>query len=249
MKTFHSGGIAAQNITQGLPRIEELFEVRKPKTEGAIAMVTGIAAVSEEEDHIKVVIEPNDKDEETQIVKFDPTAEVLVKSGDLVAAGTRLTDGSLNLQDLYKTLGARETQLYIVDEVQSVYGSQGVSIDDKHVEVIVRQMFNRVKVKTAGSTNLLPGDIVTTYKFDKENLNVAELGGEKAEAKPVLLGISKVSRMSESWLDAASFEETASVLTDSAISGSIDELIGLKENVIIGRRIPVGEEARIAEAE
>ncbi len=249
MKTFHSGGIAAQNITQGLPRIEELFEVRKPKSEGAITMISGSVIVSEEEDYIKVVIEPTDKNEEPQIVKLDATAEVLVKSGDLVVPGTRLTEGSLNLQDLYKTLGARETQLYIVDEVQSVYGSQGVSIDDKHIEVIVRQMFNRVKVKTAGSTNLLPGDIVTTYKFDKENLKAAELGGEKAEAKPVLLGISKVSRMSESWLDAASFEETASVLTDSAISGSIDELIGLKENVIIGRRIPVGEDARIAEAE
>lgn len=249
MKTFHSGGIAAQNITQGLPRIEELFEVRKPKSEGLLAMIAGKVTVEEEEDHIKLVIVSNDKDVEDLLLKLDPTVELLVKDGDLVSEGTKLTEGSLNLQDLYKTLGSRETQIYIVDEVQAVYGSQGVSIDDKHIEVIVRQMFNRVKVKTAGETNLLPGDIVTTYKLDKENLKVAELGGAKAEAKPVLLGISKVSRMSESWLDAASFEETASVLTDSAISGSIDELIGLKENVIIGRRIPVGEDARIEEGE
>ncbi len=249
MKTFHSGGIAAQNITQGLPRIEELFEVRKPKSEGVIAMVTGKVIIDEEEDHIKLVIESDDKDIEDQIIKLDPTVELVVQSGDLVSEGTRLTEGSLNLQDIYKTRGARETQLYIVDEVQAVYGSQGVSIDDKHIEVIVRQMFNRVKVKTAGDTNLLPGDIVTTYKIEKENMHATELGGQKAEAKPVLLGISKVSRMSESWLDAASFEETASVLTDSAISGSVDELIGLKENVIIGRRIPVGEDARISEGE
>lgn len=248
MKTFHSGGIAAQNITQGLPRIEELFEVRKPKSEGVIALLSGTVTVEEEEDHIVVTVTPEDKDIEPQVINLDPTFEVVVNDGDFVAEGTRLTEGSLNLQDLYSTLGAREAQLYIVDEVQSVYGSQGVSIDDKHIEVIVRQMFNRVKVKTTGDTNLLPGDIVTTYRLEKENLKAAELGGKKAEANPVLLGISKVSRMSESWLDAASFEETASVLTDSAISGSVDELIGLKENVIIGRRIPVGEEARIAEA-
>jgi DNA-directed RNA polymerase subunit beta' len=246
MNVFHSGGIAGKNITQGLPRIEELFEVRRPKNQAVMSAIAGKIKLEEEAGQTVIVIEPNDKDLAPQKYKVDHADEVIVSEGDLVVAGSVLTNGALNLQDTYDVVGANAAQEYILQEVQNVYGSQGVSLDDKHVEVVVKQMFNRVKIKKSGDTALLPGDIISIYKLEEENRNLPK-GAEPAEGKFILLGISKASRMSESWLDAASFEETSSVLTESAISGSVDDLLGPKENVIIGRRVPVGEDARIDE--
>ena len=244
MRTFHSGGIAAKNITQGLPRIEELFEARKPKAQAVMSSISG-KVVIDQGDVTKITIIPTKKDEEEESFVVEKSMEIIVSDGDLVVPGTKLTEGALNLQDMYEALGSMPVQLYALEEVQQVYGSQGVAINDKHVEVIIRQMFNRVRIKMQGDTTLLPGDIVSVFKLISENREVKAKDGTPAEGKPVLLGISKASRMSESWLDAASFEETSGVLTESAISGKIDYLIGLKENVIIGRRIPVGEAARI----
>jgi len=244
MRTFHSGGIAAKNITQGLPRIEELFEVRKPKSQALMSSIAGKVSI-DDGDVVKVTIHPTDKKVEEEEFIIEKSQELIVKDGDLVAPGSKITEGAMNLHDMYSAVGPLKVQLYILEEVQQVYGSQGVSINDKHLEVIVRQMFSKVKIKKPGDTKLLPGDYVTIYKLIQENEDVKKLGGMPAEAKAELLGISKASRMSESWLDAASFEETSGVLTEGAISGKIDYLIGLKENVIIGRRIPVGEAARI----
>jgi DNA-directed RNA polymerase subunit beta' len=245
MRTFHSGGIATTDITQGLPRIEELFEVRNPRNPGLLSTVSGKVSIDEDDDHRVLTLIPTDKNQESVVHKLDANQELTVADGDLVAVGTQLTTGYLNLQEMYTIRGPKATQDYILEEVQKVYGSQGVAIDDKHVEIIIKQMFNRVKIKKSGDTTFLPGEILTKYRFVNENEKVKALKGVPAESVAVLLGITRVSRMSESWLDAASFEETSNVLTESAISGRIDKLIGLKENVIIGRKIPVGEKARI----
>ncbi len=245
MRTFHSGGIATTDITQGLPRIEELFEARNPRSSGIVTPIQGTVKINENEDFIMLQVVPKEKDQEPFECKIENNAEIIVSDGDLVGVGSPLTAGPLNLQEMYLLKGPKATQEYILDEIQEVYGSQGVAIDDKHVEVIIRQMFNRVKIKKAGDSSLLPGETVTSYKLKDENKKVKELGGTPAEGTPVLLGITRVSRMAESWLDAASFEETSNVLTESAVSGRTDNLIGLKENVIIGRRIPVGEKAKI----
>lgn len=245
MRTFHSGGIAQTDITQGLPRIEELFEVRTPKGEGIVSHIDGKAEIIEEDKVNYLVITSKGKEKEVLKYRIDSLDELLVKDGELVTAGTPLTTGYLNLQELFKIVGATKTQQYIIDEVQKVYGSQGVAIDDKHIEVIVKQMFNRVKIKKSGDSPFLAGDIVTTYKLNEVNEEIKAKGGIEAQGESILLGISRVSRMSESWLDAASFEETSNVLTEGAVSGRVDHLIGLKENVIIGRRIPVGEDVKI----
>ena len=246
MNEFHKGGIASASITKGLPRVEEIFEARKPKKEALISAVEGKVRIEKEDNKMVIIIEPTSKDESFERYVLDATDELAVTDGEMVKLGARLTLGSMNLQSVYEIVGATPVQKYILNDIQSVFGAQGVDIDDKHIEVIVAQMFNRVKVTEAGDTNLLPGDVVTKYRLDKINTDIKETGGVPAEAKPVLLGISKASRMSESWLDAASFEETASVLTENAVAGSIDHLIGLKENVIIGRRIPVGDRAVIS---
>jgi|694.fasta_scaffold00063_79 DNA-directed RNA polymerase subunit beta' len=245
MKTFHSGGIAGDNITQGLPRVEEIFELRKPKRPALMSAVAGKVEVVEEGTERKIIVKPTDKKLEEVIYTVENTDEVVVSTGDLVAEGTKLTAGSMNLQDLYAVAGPTAAQKYVIDEVQKVYGAQGVMINDKHLEVIVKQMFNRVKIFKSYGTDLLPGDIVTKYRLDRYNRKAKKDGLPLYESEPIVVGISKASRLSESWLDAASFEETAAVLTESAIGGTVDELIGLKENVIIGRRIPVGKSAEV----
>lgn len=246
MNVFHKGGIAAQNITQGLPRVEEIFEARKPKRQAIVSPIDGKVRIEKEDGKTVVIVEPtNTKEDDIQRFVLDVTDELALSDGDPVTAGEKITQGSMNLQEVYDIVGEFPVQKYILNEVQAVYGAQGVSIDDKHIEVIVAQMFNRVKVTESGDTNLLPGDVITKFRLDKINAEIEKTGGQKAEARAVMLGISKASRMSESWLDAASFEETASVLTENAVAGSVDRLIGLKENVIIGRRIPVGETAKL----
>lgn len=246
MNSFHKGGIVAKNITEGLPRVEEVFENRKPKGMAIISAVTGKVMILKEDGKTVVVVEPLAKDDDIARYVLSATDELAVTEGQVINVGSRITQGPINMQELYELVGPELVQKYIIDEIQSVYGAQGVSIHDKHLEVVVAQMFNRVKITKSGDTTLLPGDVVSKYKLDRENEDVLSKGGVPAESKSLMLGISKASRMSESWLDAASFEETSGVLTESAVAGSIDKLIGLKENVIIGRRIPTGESASLS---
>ena len=188
-----------------------------------------------------------DKTEDMQIMEYliDPVAEILVEDGQLVAKGEKLTSGHLDLTDLLRTVGINETKKYIIDEVQKVYSSQGVSLNDKHIEVIVRQMFNNVRIDERGDTEFLPGELVTRAKFGDENEKIVAQGGTPATAKVTLLGITKSALYTDSFLSAASFIQTGNVLTDAAASGRVDNLLGLKENVILGRLIPTGERARL----
>ncbi len=242
MRTFHTGGIASTgDITQGLPRVEELFEARKPKGEAVVCEHTGTVEIQEKDGirHVYVKSEENG----TVTNKDYPipfSADLKVKNGDFVEPGTVLTGGSVNPQTILKTRGFKAVQDYILREVQSVYRSQGVDINDKHVEIIVNQMLRKVRVLSSGDTDFLPGECVDMLIFDEENSKVLERGGEPAHAKRVLLGITKAALATESFLSAASFQETSKVLTDAAIHNKIDPLIGLKENVIIGKLIPAG---------
>jgi len=247
MRTFHTGGIVGKDITQGLPRVEELFEARKPKNASLVSEIAGRVKVEEEKDTRKIVIKPTSKSEEVEEVEYmlDPTSELKVKNGDLVSAGDALTLGDLDLSELLAAKGLRKTQKYILNDVLDVYSSQGVSLNDKHVEIIIRQMFSKVTIESVGDTKFLPGEIVSKYIFEDENEKILAEGGEPAVSKVTLLGITRASLETDSFLAAASFMETSRVLTDSALSGSEDKLIGLKENVIIGRPIPTGERARM----
>jgi len=239
MRTFHTGGVATGgDITQGLPRVEELFEARKPKGLALVCELNGVLSVVESGNKREIVISsPNGEVKSYQIAK---NARLKVKEGETVEAGTILTEGSVYPQDLLRTKGVKAVQDYLVKEVQSVYRSQGVSINDKHVEIVVKQMLRKVKVEDAGDTNLLPGELVDIFKFDDENLEALQNGGRPAAAKRTLLGITKASLATDSFLAAASFQETSRVLTEAAIRNKVDPLLGLKENVIIGKIIPAG---------
>ena len=241
MRTFHTGGIAATgDITQGLPRVEELFEVRKPKGCATICEVDGVIDIDNSSglNHIMV------KDEVTGEVKKDYSlpfnAELKVKKGDKVAPGDLLNAGSVYPQDILRVQGHRAVQDYILEQVQSVYRSQGVEINDKHIEIIVRQMLKKVRVEKAGGTNLLPGEIIDMVTFQEELMKAVQNGLERPEAKRMLLGITKAALATDSFLSAASFQETSRVLTEAAIRNKRDYLVGLKENVIIGKLIPAG---------
>ena len=242
MRTFHTGGIAATgDITQGLPRVEELFEARKPKGVATICEFAGIAQVDDKDNNLKhiVIIEEGTgvplKDYELPF-----NAELLVKNGDKVVPGTQLNAGSVNPQDIIRVEGVKGVQDYILHEVQSVYRSQGVDINDKHVEIIVRQMIHKVRIENAGTTDMLPGQFVDMFTFEEQNEKTIMAGGVPATAKRVLLGITKAALATDSFLSAASFQETSRVLTEAAICTKRDPLIGLKENVIIGKLIPAG---------
>ena len=239
MRTFHTGGVASgEDITQGLPRIEELFEARKPKGVALVCEVNGIVSVVEGENKREIVVSGANGEVKTyQVAK---NARLKVKDGDAVEAGSILTEGSVYPQDLLRTKGIKAVQEYLVKEVQSVYRMQGVEINDKHVEIIVRQMLRKVKVEDAGDTNMLPGELVDIFRFDDENMEALEKGGRPAAAKGTLLGITKASLATDSFLAAAAFQETSRVLTDAAIKNKVDTLHGLKENVIIGKLIPAG---------
>ena len=239
MRTFHTGGVASgEDITQGLPRIEELFEARKPKGVALVCEVNGIVSVVEGENKREIVVSGANGEVKTyQVAK---NARLKVKDGDAVEAGSILTEGSVYPQDLLRTKGIKAVQEYLVKEVQSVYRMQGVEINDKHVEIIVRQMLRKVKVEDAGDTNMLPGELVDIFRFDDENTEALEKGGRPAAAKRTLLGITKASLATDSFLAAAAFQETSRVLTDAAIKNKVDTLHGLKENVIIGKLIPAG---------
>jgi DNA-directed RNA polymerase subunit beta' len=239
MRTFHTGGVAGvEDITAGLPRVEELFEARKPKGQAIITEVDGVCRIVETKGTRKVIVTTETGEEKSYTIPYG--ARLKVRDGSKVEAGDRLTEGSVNPHDILKVKGVRGVQQYLVQEVQEVYRNQGVDINDKHIELIVRQMLRKVRVESPGDTELLPGGIVDLFQFEDENKRVIERGGEPAVAKPVLLGITKASLATESFLSAASFQETTRVLTQAAIEGKVDPLLGLKENVIIGKLIPAG---------
>lgn len=240
MRTFHTGGVAsADDITQGLPRVVELFEARSPKGRSPISEAAGRIEIEETDKARKVLVTPDDGSE-VQEYPVSKRSRLLVQDGDHIEVGQKLTVGTEDPQDVLRILGVRKAQEHLVDEVQQVYRSQGVSIHDKHIEIIVRQMLRRVTVIESGDTNLLPSDLVDRVRFEEENRRVVSEGGKPASGRPVLMGITKASLATESWLSAASFQETTRVLTDAAINGRSDALRGLKENVIIGKLIPAG---------
>jgi len=239
MRTFHTGGVAGQDITHGLPRIQELFEARIPKGMAPISEMEGRVKVEETEKTRKILIVPDDGGEEVAY-QVPMRSRLLVADGDHVGVGQQLIQGAVNPHEVLRILGSREVQLHLVHEVQEVYRSQGVSIHDKHIEIIIRQMLKRVNVLESGDTDLLPGELVERPRFEEMNRGVVEEGGVPAAGRPVLMGITKASLATESWLSAASFQETTRVLTDAAIHAKSDPLLGLKENVIIGKLIPAG---------
>ncbi len=239
MRTFHTGGIAGDDITQGLPRIEELFEARKPKGLAIITEFAGSVEITEAKKKREVTI-TNDETGEVKAYLIPYGSRIKVKQGEYIEAGDELTEGSINPHDILKIKGIRGVQDYMLKEVQRVYRLQGVDINDKHIEVIVRQMLKKVKVEENGDTSLLPGSLVDVLEFEAVNDQAVSQGLDPAEGKHTLLGITKASLATESFLSAASFQETTRVLTEAAIKGKIDPLIGLKENVIIGKLIPAG---------
>jgi DNA-directed RNA polymerase subunit beta' len=238
MRTFHTGGVAGDDITQGLPRVVELFEARSPRGKAEIASLAGKVEI-EVTDQGRVVKVKGKKDE---VVEYEISrrARLLVEDGESVDVGQKLTEGAIDPHELLEVLGVRSAQLHLVHEVQDVYRSQGVPIHDKHVELIVRQMFRRVHVVDAGDTTFLPGENIDRVKFKKENDRVLAEGGQPAAGRQMLMGITKASLATDSWLSAASFQETTRVLTEAALEAKVDPLVGLKENVIIGKLIPAG---------
>ena len=239
MRTFHTGGVASEkDITQGLPRVEELFEARKPKREAMLAEISGTISLGENKKKRELIITSDDG-----TIKAYPIAygsRLKVKEGDRVVAGDELTEGQINPHDLLRILGVKAVQEHLLKEVLMVYRLQGVGIGDKHIEVIVHQMLRKVRVEDAGDTNMLPGSMVDIFHFEKENERTIMADGRPAVAKRILLGITKAALATESFLSAASFQETTRVLTEAAIKGKEDHLVGLKENVIIGKIIPAG---------
>ena len=241
MRTFHSGGVAGDDITQGLPRVEELFEARKPKGLAIIAEGSGVVSIRDEKKKREVIITNSETGEaKNYLIPFNSRIKPEIEDGKYVEAGDELTEGSVNPHDILKIKGVRAVQDYILREVQRVYRLQGVDINDKHVEVIVRQMLKKVRIETPGDSEYLPGMTADTLEFNETNEKLVEEGKEPATATQILLGITKSSLATNSFLSAASFQETTKVLTEAAINGKVDPLIGLKENVIIGKLIPAG---------
>ncbi|MCY6957353.1 DNA-directed RNA polymerase subunit beta' [Clostridium brassicae] len=238
MRTFHTGGVAGADITQGLPRVEELFEARKPKGLAIISEVSGVVRV--EETKKKRIIHVTTDSGEVKSYDIPFGSRIRVYNGDRLEAGDEITEGSINPHDILAIKGPKEVKNYLLSEVQKVYRLQGVDINDKHLEVVVRQMTRKVKIKESGDTELLPGTLVDIFDFEEMNNEAIERGGEPATGDIALLGITKAALATDSFLSAASFQETTRVLTDAAIKGKVDPLIGLKENVLIGKLIPAG---------
>jgi len=239
MRTFHSGGVASEDdITQGLPRVEEVFEARTPKIKSSVAEVGGeITNIENLSGKYKITIK-NDKETHEQTTNYG--VKIRVNVGDKVKPGDMLNDGAISPKELLAVTDPITVQSYIIQEVQKVYASQGVDISDKHIEMIARKMINRIRIVDRGDTNLLVGKVVSIHEFTEVNKNVILEGKKPATGRPILLGITKASLETDSFLSAASFQETTRVLTDAAIKGKLDELKGLKENVIIGKLIPAG---------
>ncbi|MFZ3063292.1 MAG: DNA-directed RNA polymerase subunit beta' [Actinomycetota bacterium] len=238
LRTFHTGGVVGEDITHGLPRVVELFEARRPKGQAQIAEVSGKVEIITDEKFKRIVIHSGGGREKTYLVS--PRARLRVSNGDVVQAGDQVTEGSINPHDVLRIKGIKSTQLYLVQSVQEVYKSQGVDIHDKHIELIIRQMLRKVIVMKSGDTELLPGQLVNRYQFEEANAAVTAEGGEPAVARQILLGVTKAALATDSFLSAASFQETTRILTDAAVAAKSDPLLGLKENVIIGKLIPAG---------
>jgi DNA-directed RNA polymerase subunit beta' len=239
MRTFHTGGVAGKDIAGGLPRVVELFEARNPRGSARLARATGVVRILEDEGK-GIPIHVIDDQGEPHEIMLPTGSRPIVKDGQDITAGDRVTEGPLDPKELMEIKGPRETQVYLVEEVQKVYRDQGVSIHDKHIELIVRQMTRRVGVQEPGDTQFLPGERADAKVFRDTNRSMVEQGKRPAEGRPELMGITKASLATESWLSAASFQETTRVLTEAAIDGKGDNLVGLKENIIIGKLIPAG---------
>ena len=238
MRTFHTGGVAGDNITQGLPRVEELFEARKPKALAVLAEFGGVVSFAKTEKKTDIVITDDDGNSKAYPVSRD--TRVKVQEGQIVVKGEEITEGSENPHDIVRILGVRAVQDYVLREVQKVYRIQGVEINDKHIELIVRQMLKKIVIESPGDSEFLTGSQVDTIEFTEVNEKLEEEGKTPATGTSIILGITKASLATNSFLSAASFQETTKVLTDAAINGKVDPLIGLKENVIIGKLIPAG---------
>ena len=238
MRTFHTGGVSGNDLTQGLPRVEELFEARKPKGLAIIAEQGGKVTVTDNKKKREVIVTTADGESKEYLIPYG--SRIKVMNNDVIEAGDELTEGSVNPHDILRIKGIRGVQDYMLQEVQRVYRLQGVDINDKHIEVIVRQMLKRVKIEENGDTGFLPGSLVDWLEFDDVNAKMREKDLEEAGGARALLGITKASLATDSFLSAASFQETTRVLTEAAIKGKVDPLIGLKENVIIGKLIPAG---------
>ncbi|WKZ82154.1 MAG: DNA-directed RNA polymerase subunit beta' [Acidimicrobiia bacterium] len=237
MRTFHTGGVAGEDITHGLPRVTELFEAREPKGKAPISAVGGTVKIVDDEEGRRIVVTAKDEEAEYKITR---RARLRVRDGEIIEPGTPLTEGPLDPKEVLEIMGVRATQRYLVDEVQEVYRSQGVDIHDKHIELIVRQMLRRIRVVNPGDSNFLPAELIDGQEFREINRQLVAEGKRPAEGRPELMGITKASLATDSWLSAASFQETTRVLTEAAIQGKSDFLRGLKENVIIGKLIPAG---------
>ena len=244
MRTFHTGGVAGGDITQGLPRVEELFEARKPKGLAIITEIPGKVQIVETKKKREVVVtdenapEGSKERQKTYLIPYG--SRIKVRDGQMLEAGDEITEGSVNTHDIMKIRGTQAVQDYLLREVQKVYRLQAVDIADKHIEVIVRQMLRKVRIEKSGDTDYLPGSLVDVIEFEDENERLIKEGKEPAEGTRIVLGITKSALATDSFLSAASFQETTKVLTDAAIKGKVDPLIGLKENVIIGQLIPAG---------
>ena len=239
MRTFHTGGVAGDDITQGLPRVEELFEARKPKGLAIITEFAGTATISDTKKKREIIV-TNDQTGESKAYLIPYGSRIKIQDGVYLEAGDELTEGSVNPHDILKIKGLRAVQDYMIQEVQRVYRLQGVEINDKHIEVIVRQMLKKIRIEERGDTEFLPGTMVDVLEFNEVNEQMEAEGKEPATGEQIMLGITKASLATESFLSAASFQETTKVLTEAAIKGKVDHLIGLKENVIIGKHIPAG---------
>jgi DNA-directed RNA polymerase subunit beta' len=236
LRTFHSGGAASADITTGLPRVEEIFEARNPKGAAVICEIGGKVSINQIDKRFEVVVKGTTT--ESYILPYGST--IRVKQGEVVTPGTALTEGPLNPRDVLRTRGVKAVQEYLLNEVLQVYKSQSVSINAKHLEIIIKQMLRKVKIENAGDTDLLPGDTVDLRVYEQANLKALQEGGVPATAKRELQGITKASLTTESFLSAASFQESSNVLTEAALKGKVDRLQGLKENIIIGKMIPAG---------
>ena len=239
MRTFHTGGVAGNDITQGLPRVEELFEARKPKGLAIITEFGGVATIKDTKKKREIIV-TNPENGETKSYLIPYGSHIKIMDGAVLEAGDELTEGSVNPHDILKIKGVRAVQDYMLREVQRVYRLQGVEINDKHIEVIVHQMLQKIRVEEHGDSDFLPGTMVDTLDFEDKNEMLESEGKTPAEGTQVLLGITKASLATNSFLSAASFQETTKVLTEAAIKGKVDSLIGMKENVIIGKPIPAG---------
>ncbi|HSW89812.1 MAG TPA: DNA-directed RNA polymerase subunit beta', partial [Patescibacteria group bacterium] len=242
MRVKHTGGIVGLDVTQGLPRVEELFEARIPKTVSPIAEIAGKVLIEETEVGRKVTIQSASNEEESCEYVIPVTSTLLVANGDIVGVGTQLAGGSLDVKEVLEIRGMRAAQEYLLEEIQKVYEGQGIPINDRHFEVIIKKMSDKVRIESSGDTNLLPGEIIDKAEFARRNQEVLAQGGEVATATVLVLGITRASLFTSSWLSAASFMETTHILTDAASEGKMDRLVGLKENVIIGRLIPTSRE-------